>query len=86
MRRTDLFLVRVWAGDATMGGDGTNSPICRGRVQRVADGESYSFDDWQGLTDVLAAMLNGITPNPSPAAPQGDDSHHFSDTQDGGMP
>jgi hypothetical protein len=35
----------------------------RGRVQRVVDGESYSFDDWQGLAEVLSVMLSGGIPN-----------------------
>jgi len=31
-------------------------------VQRVVDGESYQFDDWQGLADLLVAMLEGTAP------------------------
>jgi hypothetical protein len=64
MRRTDLFLVRVWAEETTttMGADGVDRPVCRGRVQRVVDGESYQFDDWQGLADLLMAMLEGTAP------------------------
>ena len=76
-RRTDLYLVRIWTEEigGTEEGIETNSePPCRGRVQRVVDGESYSFDDWQGLTGVLLALLTGSPPNTSPAAPQDDSS------------
>jgi hypothetical protein len=43
-------------------------------VQRVVDGETYSFDDWQGLIGVLLALLTGSPPNTSLAAPQDDSS------------
>jgi hypothetical protein len=41
-------------------------------VQRVVDGESYSFEDWQGLTGVLLALLSGSTPDAVPSAHQDD--------------
>ena len=66
-RRIDLFLVRVWREDVddaedADGESGGRSDIggktewC-GRVQRVVDGESHQFSGWQGLTDLLLAMI-----------------------------
>jgi hypothetical protein len=45
-RHTDLFLVRVWTGEA---GDGT------GNVKWA--GKSHGFSGWQGLVDALLNML-----------------------------
>jgi hypothetical protein len=53
--RTDLFLLRVWAEDV----HGRNGEVAwRGKVQRVADGETHLFSDWQGLVALLLAMLS----------------------------
>lgn len=56
LRRTDLFLLRLWTEEEI--GGGPSEPVLRGRVQRIVDGESHQFDDWQSLVDVLLAMLN----------------------------
>ena len=60
-RRSDLFLVRLWteeAGDSTgADGSGISTLEWRGKVQRVTDGESRQFSDWQSLAEVLLAML-----------------------------
>jgi len=53
MRRTDLFLVRVWA-QAGRNGTGTSERI--GKVQRVFTGEAHQFSDWQGLVELLEKM------------------------------
>ncbi len=53
-RRSDLFLVRLWAEDAA---DGSGKVEWRGKVQRVVDGESRQFSGWQDLVDVLLTML-----------------------------
>ena len=77
-RRTDLYLVRVWTDEpeATLEGTENDGKLpCKGRVQRVVDGESYSFDNWQGLTDVLLALLTGSAPDAYPAASDDDTSH-----------
>ena len=64
LKRTELFLVRVWLSSAGGGKPhpGASADRWKGRVQRVVDGEAHEFDDWQGLTDALAAMLPGNTP------------------------
>ena len=54
-RRSDLFLVRLWARDA---GEGSDTVECQGKVQRVVDGQSHQFDSWQGLVDLLVVMLS----------------------------
>ena len=58
-RRSDLFLVRLWAEEAgdAVGSAGSNLEW-RGKVQRVTDGESHQFNDWQNLAEVLLAMLS----------------------------
>lgn len=61
-RPSDLFLVRMWAEESD---DGTNKVEWHGKVQRVVDGEFHGFSDWQGLVDLLMAMLSpnkGATP------------------------
>jgi len=57
---TDLFLVRMWAEEVTdaSGGDEQGPTEWRGKVQRVVDGESYQFDNWQTLVDLLRAMFS----------------------------
>ena len=51
LRRTDLFLVRVWEES----NDGRTE--WSGKVQRPTSGETYYFRDWPALLDLLAAML-----------------------------
>jgi hypothetical protein len=61
LRRTDLFLVRVWSkgtGDIR-GADGSKGKIeWYGKVQRVVSGESHEFSSLQDLVDALLAMLS----------------------------
>lgn len=44
------------SGDKGDSGDGKIE--WRGSVQRVVDGESHQFSGWQGLTDLLLAMVS----------------------------
>ncbi len=54
-RRSDLFLVRLW----TEGGDdGSGKVEWHGKVQHVVDGEAHPFSGWQGLIELLLAMLS----------------------------
>lgn len=69
LRRTDLFLVRVWTEgattlidargleDAAKSTDASGHGDWSGSVQRVVDGEARQFKGWQSLVDTLAAML-----------------------------
>ena len=54
LRRTDLFLVRMWVEDAL---DSSEKAGWHGKVQRVVDGEAHQFDTWQELVNALQAML-----------------------------
>lgn len=54
LRRTDLFLVRMWVEDAL---DSSDKAGWHGKVQRVVDGEAHQFDTWQELVNVLQTML-----------------------------
>ena len=68
--RTDLFLVRIWtkgaegiAGDdadvnGESGGESVDHLEWRGTVQRAVDGEVHQFNSWQGLQEMLVAMLS----------------------------
>jgi hypothetical protein len=68
--RTDLFLVRIWTRPANAGiidaavaggedrGDAISMPEWQGTVQRAVDGEAHPFSSWQGLQDLLQAMLS----------------------------
>lgn len=68
LRRTDLFLVRIWledaggaedtAGETSGGGSAGGEAEWCGRVQRVVDGESHAFRSWKGLVDSLEAMIS----------------------------
>ena len=58
LKRTDLFLVRVWTQDGDAG-DSSGQGEWHGKVQRVVDGETHQFDDWQHLMDLLVAMVSG---------------------------
>jgi hypothetical protein len=49
----------MWADDAKESGDQSKTTEWRGRVQRVVNGETYPFDSWSGLVDVLTEMLTG---------------------------
>lgn len=55
LRRTDLFLVRMWAEEPQ---DGSDDPGWHGKVQRVVDGEAHQFDTWRELVDALRTMLS----------------------------
>lgn len=52
LRRSELFLVRMW----TENSDGSGPHAC-GKVQRAVSGETSQFDDLQGLLDRLRAMV-----------------------------
>lgn len=54
LRRSDLFLLRLWAEE---GRGRQGALVWRGKLQRVVDGESHQFDDLQHMLDLLAAML-----------------------------
>ena len=72
LRRTDLFLVRVWreydkptsefAGTASgaLPDDHGGGQLWHGQVRRVSSGESLQFDSLAALLDVLTSMLGGI--------------------------
>ena len=62
LRRTDLFLVRVWREDAgdtadAAGGD-RGKTQWGGAVQRVVDGETHQFNSWRDLIELLLTMLS----------------------------
>ena len=71
LRRTDLFLVRVWreydkpgarpAGTVSDAGpDGHDAgQSWHGQVRRVSSGESLQFHNLGALLEVLTAMLGG---------------------------
>jgi hypothetical protein len=81
LKRTDLFLIRVWREAGKHGEEGSGrshgagnagsytESEWHGRVQRVTDGESHQFESWQGLVSVLAAMLGGSEPQSTSKAP-----------------
>lgn len=52
LRRTDLFLVRVWSEEV----DNGRTEWC-GKVQRPVNGETRYFRDWPALLDLLSNML-----------------------------
>jgi hypothetical protein len=70
--RTDLFLVRIWtkgaeaiagdnaniSGEGEVEGEGGGKLEWRGTVQRAVDGEAHQFSSWQGLQDLLVAMIS----------------------------
>ncbi len=56
--RSNLFLVRVWLrnnGSADL--DSSKAKWC-GSIRRIVDGEAHQFSDWQGLVDLLEAMVS----------------------------
>jgi len=60
-KRSDLFLLRMWSEEVDEShapGEGQTEMRWRGRVQRVVDGESHQFHDWQDLLNLLALMLS----------------------------
>ena len=63
-RNTDLFLVRVWAREASNARDGdgakrgSGTTEWSGKVRRVVDGESHRFDDLPDLLSILLMMLS----------------------------
>jgi hypothetical protein len=58
--RSALFLVRVYADQTAENAshDRTDRVECRGRVQRVADGETRLFNSWRDLVETLREMLS----------------------------
>ena len=56
LRRSDLFLLRLWSEAG--GEDGLGEPMWRGKVQRVVDGEARPFSDLEDLLATLVAMLS----------------------------
>lgn len=54
LKRSDLFLVRLWAREA---GDGETE--LRGKVQRAVGGEVHYFSDLPELADLLRTMMPG---------------------------
>jgi len=58
LRRSNLFLLRVWPEEDSDAPDAEEVVRWRGKVQRVVDGESHQFSDWEGLTSLLLAMLS----------------------------
>ncbi len=61
VRRSDLFVVRIWGDAPTAAGDPTAeaaaTPAYHGRVQRAISGEAQNFQGWPALIDVLVTML-----------------------------
>jgi hypothetical protein len=55
LRRSDLFLLRLWS-EAREGEQ--REPTWHGKIQRVVDGETRQFSDWDALLAILAAMLS----------------------------
>lgn len=41
-----------------------------GKVQRVVDGETHQFQNWEALVDTLRAMLAATSPPPASGAPE----------------
>ncbi len=54
LKRTELFLVRLWS-QTSAGGSGEVS-WC-GRVQKTVDGRGHSFEGWPSLIDLLVSMM-----------------------------
>ena len=52
LRRSELFLVRMWTEPTDSG-----SQLAHGKVQRAVSGETSHFDNWQGLLDRLRNMV-----------------------------
>lgn len=60
IKHTDLFIIRVWTQDSEE--PGNLSISWRGKIQRVVDGESREFRDWQALVDTLRSMISSSLP------------------------
>jgi hypothetical protein len=67
--KSDLFLLRLWAGNAgEQAGDGADARgegregneacMWHGRLLHVLSGEGHNFDGWQGLVEVLREMVS----------------------------
>lgn len=66
MKHTDLFIVRFWTQDSNeQVSNSGNSIDWHGKVQRVVDGESHEFTDWDALVATLRSMISVNSPNPS---------------------
>lgn len=57
LKRSDLFLVRLWAEEAS---DGEKE--WRGKVQKAVSGEAHQFRDWPELVNLLLEMAGGRGP------------------------
>ncbi len=64
--RSQLFLVRLWAGQGSEESSHSASPSpnaeieWHGRVQHIVSGEAHSFHDWPALVDLLLTMLPSV--------------------------
>jgi hypothetical protein len=60
LKRTDLFLIRMWTEEVTETREGKDEGgvAWRGKVQRVVDGETYQFDSWPALVDLLQVLVS----------------------------
>ena len=58
LRGTELFLARVWLRVGSRGEVHRSADGWGGRVQRVVDGETHEFSDWQGMVDLIVKMLS----------------------------
>ena len=54
LKRTELFLVRLWTHTPDTGGGEVS---WYGKVQKTVDGQSHSFADWPALIDLLISMM-----------------------------
>jgi hypothetical protein len=68
-RRSDLFLLRLWAEVAD---DGSKMLKLHGKLQRVVNGESHRFCGWQGLLDLLMTMVSEESKQPADPAQEED--------------
>lgn len=71
LRRTDLFLIRVWT---MLDSDPAGEVALRGQVKRVVGGEVHAFGNWQGLIDALNSMTIHAG-NAERVSPIVDDAH-----------
>jgi hypothetical protein len=54
LKRTELFLVRLWPQTST---SGSGEVSWCGRVQKTVDGQGHSFEGWPNLIDLLVSMM-----------------------------
>ena len=58
--------MRLWVQRSQAGDDAAG---CNGKVQRVVDGESYPFHNWQRLVELLQEMVSGTDKEPGGILP-----------------